>query len=305
MTNVSTDFPRARSRSPHYVRRAEYRGHRYSRSLSSSEDMYLPSASASNANGEYAGGRSGNAPRALPVPPGVSANSIAAAAGSYSAYAASGTSRNAGPPAHLNTAGTPEAGAWAAMRNVGGRAFMRMGEMGEEELRRMGAPPALRPAARALRHEVLASSSSMSLSWCSSISDDEGAHGNHSPFRRPGSTPDVRLPRVMLRPTRPQERRTPSHRRHPVASPFAPSSSSASFSSNAASSPFPPKYKQSPSASRYEYDYPTTTSTDDGRGRAIASPSPSPTGRFCNRRVKGMVRSFESSGSESGGWGWI
>ncbi|KAF8133604.1 hypothetical protein K438DRAFT_2031503, partial [Mycena galopus ATCC 62051] len=75
-------------------RRAEYRGHRYSRSLSNSEDMYLPSsspsASASN-NGEYTGG--GNAPRALPVPPGVSANSIAArnaaAAGSYSAYAAS------------------------------------------------------------------------------------------------------------------------------------------------------------------------------------------------------------------------
>ncbi|KAF8179764.1 hypothetical protein K438DRAFT_1842723 [Mycena galopus ATCC 62051] len=39
-------------RKQHYVRRAEYRGHQYSCSISSSEDMYLPSASASNANGE-------------------------------------------------------------------------------------------------------------------------------------------------------------------------------------------------------------------------------------------------------------
>ncbi|KAF8133602.1 hypothetical protein K438DRAFT_806139 [Mycena galopus ATCC 62051] len=62
-------------------------------------------------------------------------------------------------------------------------------------------------------------------------------------------------------PTRPQERRTPSHRRRPVASLFAPSSSSASasFSSSAVSSPFAPKHKQPPFASRYEYEYLTTT----------------------------------------------
>ncbi|KAF8179778.1 hypothetical protein K438DRAFT_1842775 [Mycena galopus ATCC 62051] len=119
-TTATGVFSRANSlsspsnrRKQHYVRRAEYRGHRYSCSLSSSEDMYLPSASASYANGEYTGGGSGNAPRALPVPPGVSANSIAArnaaVAGSYSAYAASGTSRNARPPRSSLRASTPQA----------------------------------------------------------------------------------------------------------------------------------------------------------------------------------------------------
>lgn len=80
-------------------RRAEYRGHRYSRSLSSSEDMYLPS-SPSGKGEQHGGSGNGNAggggqgPRALPVPPGVSANSIAAKnaerKGGYSAYTASG-----------------------------------------------------------------------------------------------------------------------------------------------------------------------------------------------------------------------
>ncbi|KAF8179789.1 hypothetical protein K438DRAFT_1842812 [Mycena galopus ATCC 62051] len=100
-------------RKQHYVRRAAYRWHRYSRSFSSSDDVYLPSASASNSNGEYTGGGSGNAPRTLPIPPGVSANSIAArnaaAAGSYSAYAASGTSRNAGTPRSSLRTSTPRA----------------------------------------------------------------------------------------------------------------------------------------------------------------------------------------------------
>ncbi|KAF8133605.1 hypothetical protein K438DRAFT_806174 [Mycena galopus ATCC 62051] len=180
---------------------------------------------------------------------------------------------------------------------------MRMGEMGEEELRGMGAPPALRPAARALRQEVLASSSSTSLSSSSSVSDDEGT--SNSPFRRGGSTSPTR-PRVSAvyeepgeiedadgdADLDPQDDGTPSHRRRtmsvPVASPFANATSS--------SSPFAPKHKQSPFASRYEYP----TNGDDGRGRASPSPSPSPTGRFRNGRVKGMVRSFESSGSESG-----
>ncbi|KAF8143451.1 hypothetical protein K438DRAFT_1875980, partial [Mycena galopus ATCC 62051] len=89
-------------RKQHYVRRAEYRGHRYSCSLSSSEDI------------EYTGGGSVNAPRALPVPPGVSANSIAALnaapAGLYSAHAASGaTSQNAGPPRSSLHTSTPRA----------------------------------------------------------------------------------------------------------------------------------------------------------------------------------------------------
>ncbi|KAJ6523821.1 hypothetical protein B0H19DRAFT_646363 [Mycena capillaripes] len=142
----TTDDSRAKER------RAEYRGHRYSRSLSSSEDMYLPSSSSpslssgkgknGNGNTEYTGAPSG--PRALPVPPGVSANSIASrsaakSGGSYSAYAVSPKRWTpAQLAAHLDRTVSAEAGAWAARSNVGGRAFMRMGEMGEEELMGMG-----------------------------------------------------------------------------------------------------------------------------------------------------------------------
>ncbi|KAJ6471819.1 hypothetical protein C8R47DRAFT_1222078 [Mycena vitilis] len=122
-------------------RRAEYRGHRYSRSLSSSEDMYtfLPSPSSASTHG--ASGSPG--PRALPVPPGVSANSIAAksaaASGSYGSYALSPKRWTpAQLAAHLDRTVSPEAGAWAADRGVGGKAFMRLGEMGEEELVGMG-----------------------------------------------------------------------------------------------------------------------------------------------------------------------
>ncbi|KAF8143435.1 hypothetical protein K438DRAFT_1945822 [Mycena galopus ATCC 62051] len=293
----------------HYVRWAEYRGHRYSRSLSSSEDMYLPSASGSNANGGYTGGGSGNAPRTLPVPPSMSANSVATAAGSYSAYAASGTSAQL--TAHLNTTGTPEARAWVATRNVGGRAW------GEEELRRMGLsflfplpslqslfhfmllrspgypissdpsyasflpsslaslshsfsfplpllpflsflssrsppdipnltlitlsalpPPSAPPRAPSVKKSSHPSSS-MSFSSSSSASDDEGAHGNHSPFRGIGSTTNARAPCVVLC-TRSREMEdadgdagldaqcahkddgTLLHRWRPVASPFTP-----------------------------------------------------------------------------------
>ncbi|KAF8177183.1 hypothetical protein K438DRAFT_1846096 [Mycena galopus ATCC 62051] len=71
-TTATRVFSRANSfsspsnrRKQHYVQRAKYHGHRYS----SSEDMCLPSASASNANRDYTGGGSGNAPRALPAPP--------------------------------------------------------------------------------------------------------------------------------------------------------------------------------------------------------------------------------------------
>ncbi|KAF7335074.1 hypothetical protein MVEN_02257900 [Mycena venus] len=284
-------------------RKAEYRGHRYSRSLSSSEDMYLPSSPSTGANGgkdkgEYSGNMHG--PRALPVPPGVSANSIAAmnaaAAGSYSAYAASGTLHFFFLAAHLNKTGSPEAGAWATRRNVGGKAFMKMSEMGEEELKGMGAPPSLRPAARALRQEVLQNQ----LSPSSSASDEEGGHA--FPFGRRGrvgSTSPTRGPRVSAVYEEPGEIEdaeegedgTPSHRRRtmsvPVASPFPsrPDPNSAS----------PLVARQSPFASRYEYGSPSPGANER------PSPSPSPTGgRFRNGRVKGMVRSFESSGSESG-----
>ncbi|KAJ7732350.1 hypothetical protein DFH07DRAFT_144015 [Mycena maculata] len=121
-------------------RRGEYRGHRYSRSLSSSEDMYLPN----NANsGVGSGGTNGNAvqgPRALPVPPGVSNNSIASMGMSANAAALAGTSPKRWTPAqlaaHLGASVSHEAGEWAARRGVGGRAFMRMAE---EEMAAMGA----------------------------------------------------------------------------------------------------------------------------------------------------------------------
>ncbi|KAF8177176.1 hypothetical protein K438DRAFT_1846085 [Mycena galopus ATCC 62051] len=168
--------------------------------------MYLPSASASNANGEYTGGGSGNAPRALPVPPGVSANNIAArntaAAGSYSAYAASGACQSTPAPPR------------SSLRTLTPRALPR---------RMHGLPRAMSAdgggGAEADGVKVLAPSSSMSLYSSSSVSDDEPRrHGNHLPFRRVGSTLDARPPRVVLygrhrrecrpsRPTRPQERR--------------------------------------------------------------------------------------------------
>ncbi|KAJ7183761.1 hypothetical protein C8R46DRAFT_1209904 [Mycena filopes] len=118
-------------------RRTEYRGHRYSRSLSNSEDN-------TRAYGESSGGGNVNGPRALPVPPGVSANSIAAKEaarkGGWSAYAGGPSPKRWTPAqlaAHLDRTISPEAGAWAARSNVGGKAFMRMRE---EELEAMGPP---------------------------------------------------------------------------------------------------------------------------------------------------------------------
>ncbi|KAJ7435746.1 hypothetical protein B0H11DRAFT_672426 [Mycena galericulata] len=169
-------------------RTTEYRGHRYSRSLSSSEDMYLPHShhAASSSGGDANGNINGNAsaspqgPRALPIPPGVSNNSIA----SMNMAANKNTNANGTSPkrwtpaqlaAHLDRTISREAGEWAARRGVGGRAFMRMAE---DEMAAMGAPaPAtLRPAARALRQEVLQSQLDVSSSPVSS--------GSESPTRR-------------------------------------------------------------------------------------------------------------------------
>ncbi|KAJ7792151.1 hypothetical protein B0H14DRAFT_178573 [Mycena olivaceomarginata] len=115
--------------------------------------MYLPSSPSAGAGANVVYSGTAHGPHALPVPPSVSANSIAvknaATAGSYSAYAVSGVSPKRWAPAqlvaHLNQTVSAEAGAWATKRNVGGRAFMKMGEMGEEELKGMGAPPPSTP----------------------------------------------------------------------------------------------------------------------------------------------------------------
>ncbi|KAJ7874901.1 hypothetical protein B0H13DRAFT_2669007 [Mycena leptocephala] len=166
------------------------------------------------------------------------------------------------------------------------------------------APPALRPAARALRQEVL--QNQLASSPISS-SDDEGGNGNFSfggrnasPTRMGSVSPS--RPRVSdveeetEEPGEGEDEGTPSHRRRtmsvPVASPFTSTSTSTS------TSPFAPR--SSPFASRSNY---ANANANDGRESRSAE-SPSPTGgRFRNGRVRGMVRTFESSGSESGGEG--
>ncbi|KAJ7149974.1 hypothetical protein C8R46DRAFT_1230152 [Mycena filopes] len=259
-------------------RRTEYRGHRYSRSLSNSEDN-------TRAYGESSGGGGGNVngPRALPVPPGVSANSIAAKEaarkGGWSAYAGGPSPKRWTPAqlaAHLDRTISPEAGAWAARSNVGGKAFMRMRE---EELEAMGAPPALRPAARALRQEVLQLQHQLATSPSSSVSD-LSEHSEDADLLSSSPT------RIHEEPEEEEEDDgTPQHDRDdnrrrtmsvPSPSPFAlkqfapaPGSPFASLSN--ATAPGPAPYSD-------------------------ASPTG---GRFRNGRVRGMVRSFESSGSEA------
>ncbi|KAF7309850.1 hypothetical protein MIND_00357100 [Mycena indigotica] len=225
-------------------RRGEYRGHRYSRSFSSSEDIY----SAPNGNGSTS---SLQGPRALPIPPNVSNNSIAAL---NAANAPPKQSPKRWTPeelaAHLGSAVSAEAGEWAAKRGVGGRAFIKMGD---DDLAALGAPPSLRPAARALRQEVL----DYRLQTGSPVSSASGSERG-SPTRIEYGTYEVEEPE--------DDEDTPSKRPHikPSASPHI----------QASASPF------------------------------FSQPSPtrdSPGGRFRNGRVQGMVRSFESSGSESEG----
>ncbi|KAJ7874900.1 hypothetical protein B0H13DRAFT_2348399 [Mycena leptocephala] len=129
-------------------RRAEYRGHRYSRSLSSSEDMYLPSASPSasakgkdkTANGEYSGAprararcpsRLGCVHLSRPLPPLLMKTKTQLRRLRHLPKRWT----PAQLAAHLAHTVSAEAGAWAAQKNVGGRAFIRMGMdgMGEGE----------------------------------------------------------------------------------------------------------------------------------------------------------------------------
>ncbi|KAJ7106995.1 hypothetical protein C8R44DRAFT_858088, partial [Mycena epipterygia] len=187
-------------------RRGEYRGHRYSRSLSASDDMYLPSSGsagnlAGNGSGSGGGGGGGGVqgPRALPVPPGVSNNSIASRNAAAAAAAGPGVAPKRWTPeqlaAHLGSAVSREAGEWAARRGVGGRAFMRMSE---EELAEMGAPPALRPAARALRQEVLQGQ----LESSSPISSASSGSESEFPFAQRVSSTRMSPTRMSPSPTR-------------------------------------------------------------------------------------------------------
>ncbi|KAF8179775.1 hypothetical protein K438DRAFT_1768802 [Mycena galopus ATCC 62051] len=289
----------------HYVRRAEYRGHRYS----SSEDMYLPSASASNGvhwrwEWERAEGAASPARR---------------------------TSRNAGPPRSSPRTSTPRAlprRVHRPPRAMSAGARLCAWAMGEEELRRMGAllPPSAPPHAPSVKnssHPPHPCPSPRFLPFPTTRVPTATTRPSASlappPMRGPrlsrfvrGAGGDGRCGRRCRprRPPRPQERRDALASTAPrCVAVHPPLSSSASFSSNTASSPFAPKHKQSPFASRYEYEYLTTTdananNADDGQGRASASPSPSPspspTGHFRNGRVKGMVRSFESGSPERG-----
>ncbi|KAJ6533811.1 hypothetical protein DFH09DRAFT_1406422 [Mycena vulgaris] len=262
-------------------RRGEYRGHRYSRSLSASEDMYtdLP-PSAGSSSGNISSGVQG--PRALPVPPGVSNNSRASrGVGAAPARPQPKRWTPAQLATHLGSAVSSEAGEWAARRGVGGRAFMRMSE---EEMEAMGAPAALRPAARALRQEVLQEQLDAS-SPVSSSGSESGfgfATGAESPTRmsptRMSPAPvdeeqDGEEGEEDGTPSRGgKEKRTP----HIVAS----------------ASPFTSPFRARDDASTS----PFRATHDDAREREEAP-------RFRNGRVQGMVRSFESSGSESGSEG--
>ncbi|KAF8179766.1 hypothetical protein K438DRAFT_1211087 [Mycena galopus ATCC 62051] len=226
--------------------------------------MYLPSDSASNTNGEYTGGGSGNAPRALPVPPGVSANSIAArnaaAAGSYSAGSYS-TSRKAGAPrTHHGHSRGGCMGRHAQCRRARVYAHGRDGRGGAEADGRSARPPPrrMRPQSRSPRilfirvpllvffyfrrrgrpQQPLALASRRLHPRCA-------APACRAVYEEPGEMEDADEDVDLDAQHTHKNDGTPSHQRRPVAAPFATSSSSASFSSNAASSPFAPKYKQS------------------------------------------------------------
>ncbi|KAJ7452860.1 hypothetical protein FB451DRAFT_1520913 [Mycena latifolia] len=105
-------------------RRGEYCGHRYSRSLSSSKNLYLPapasSSSSANGNGNNGSGGGIQGPCALPIPPNVHATSLV------------NTPPKRWTPAelavHLGNAVSREGGECVVRGGVGGRAFMRMSD---------------------------------------------------------------------------------------------------------------------------------------------------------------------------------
>ncbi|KAJ7053528.1 hypothetical protein C8F01DRAFT_1260512 [Mycena amicta] len=247
-------------------RREEYRGHRYSRSFSSSEDVY---SNGSTSSLQHEG------PRALPIPPNVSNNSIAAMKAAAAQAQAQGNSNNVSPrrwtpeqlAAHLGNAVSPEAGEWAARSGVGGRAFMRMGD---DDLAALGAPPSLRPAANALRQEVLDNSR---LNSASPVSSGSERSGSASPTRMRYGAYEVEEPEDVE-----EDDNTPSKRSRARA--HAHVKPSASPHIHASASPF--------------FVPPSPTADDERVSRGERE-------RFRNGRVQGMVRSFESSGSESEG----
>ncbi|KAJ7052087.1 hypothetical protein C8F01DRAFT_1262302 [Mycena amicta] len=248
-------------------RREEYRGHRYSRSFSSSEDLYSNGSTSSLHEG----------PRALPIPPNVSNNSIAAMKAAAAQAQAQGNSNNVSPrrwtpeqlAVHLGNAVSPEAGEWAARSGVGGRAFMRMGD---DDLAALGAPPSLRPAANALRQEVLDNSR---LNSASPVSSGSERSGSASPTRMRYGAYEVEEPEDVE-----EDDNTPSKRSRARA--HAPVKPSASPHIHASASPF--------------FVPPSPTADDERVSRGERERE-----RFRNGRVQGMVRSFESSGSESEG----
>ncbi|CAK5280522.1 unnamed protein product [Mycena citricolor] len=242
----------------------DYRGHRYSRSLSTSEDQHVLPAQ--------------QGPRALPVPPNVTNNSIAAINAAAKANELVVSPKRWTPEelaAHLGQSVSKEAGEWAARSRIGGRAFMKMRE---EELEALGAPPSLQPAARALRQEVLQAQfeSTSPISSSESGSEFEFGRRNTSPTRlsptrsAPLASPTRLSPATyeVEEPPSSEDEGTPQHRAGKKQSPHI----------RASAVPF------------------------------MSEPQPlgSPTSPFVasrSGRVRGMVRSFERSGSESDGSG--
>ncbi|KAF8133599.1 hypothetical protein K438DRAFT_1997941 [Mycena galopus ATCC 62051] len=244
----------------HYVRWAEYCGHRYSRSLSSSDDMYLPSASGSNANGghwRWEWERSEDAAG----PAQHEREQRRDCGGVIQRICGIWHLPKRWTAAHLTPRALP--------RRVHGP--LRAMSAGVRLCAWASTSPALRPAARALSQEVLASSSSMSLSSSSSVFDDEGP-----PFRRFGST------------------------RRSCCTPNTPTRTTAPLASTAPCCIAVRHLELEPILLLQRRVVALCAKAQAVTGQAIARLSPSPTGRFRNGRMKGMMRSFESVSPERG-----
>ncbi|KAJ6611935.1 hypothetical protein B0H10DRAFT_338813 [Mycena sp. CBHHK59/15] len=170
--------PPSPSQSPSPRREREaYRGHRYSRSLSSSDDLHLPGG---------AGGVQG--PRALPIPP--------KSAGANGDVNGNQNNGDISPKrwtsvqlaAHLGTTVSREAGEWAAQRGIGGRAFMRLTE---EDLVAMGAFSRYSPSSSSF---PLLASHRLAPSTSSSSSRGLLMYSCHIRFARGGAVSHTQLP---------------------------------------------------------------------------------------------------------------